>query len=122
MSLQVNAITAAGPGEPSEVVEAETSIERPVPKLLLAKSDSVKVADIDFHEEKLLFSKATHPSAIAYLAEEKRVFVLEEEGALMVSSLDGTNASLVSCNALVIEPFNLYIPHYHLLQFFPKTF
>ncbi|KAG8193693.1 hypothetical protein JTE90_024054 [Oedothorax gibbosus] len=93
--LQVFAYTEAGPGEASDIVKAETSIERPVPKLLLAKSDSVKVADFDFHEEKLLLIKATHPAAIAYMALEKKIFVLEEEGSLMVSSLDGTNTSLI---------------------------
>ncbi|GIY65962.1 tyrosine-protein kinase receptor [Caerostris darwini] len=94
-SFQVHAVTAAGQGPPSERVEAETSVERPVPQLLLANPDSVRVADIDFHEERLLLGKATHPAAIAYLAEERRVFYLEEEGALMASSLDGANASLI---------------------------
>ncbi|KFM82025.1 Proto-oncogene tyrosine-protein kinase ROS, partial [Stegodyphus mimosarum] len=93
--FQVRAITDAGEGMPSDTVEAQTSIERPVPQLLLAKTDGVRVADFDFHEEKLLYSKATHPAAIAYLAEEKRVFWMEEEGAIMVSSLDGTNISLI---------------------------
>ncbi|XP_035208124.1 proto-oncogene tyrosine-protein kinase ROS-like, partial [Stegodyphus dumicola] len=93
--FQVRAITDAGEGMPSDTVEAQTSIERPVPQLLLAKTDGVRVADFDFHEEKLLYSKTTHPAAIAYLAEEKRVFWMEEEGAIMVSSLDGTNISLI---------------------------
>ncbi|XP_055926559.1 proto-oncogene tyrosine-protein kinase ROS-like isoform X2 [Argiope bruennichi] len=94
-TFQVSASTSAGMGPPSDRVEAETSVEKPVPQLLLANSDSVKVADIDFHEEKLLFGKATHPAAIAYLAQEKRIFYLEEEGSLMASSIDGTNASLI---------------------------
>ncbi|CAL1296241.1 unnamed protein product [Larinioides sclopetarius] len=94
-SFEVSASTSAGMGPPSDSVEAETSVEKPVPQLLLANSDSVKVADIDFHEEKLLFGKTTHPAAIAYLAQEKMIFYLEEEGSLMASSIDGTNASLI---------------------------
>ncbi|GFT84439.1 proto-oncogene tyrosine-protein kinase ROS [Nephila pilipes] len=93
--FKVHAITAAGMGAPSNIIESETSVERPVPQLLVANSDSLKVADIDFHEEKLLLGKPTHPAAIAYLAQEKKIFYLEEEGSLIVSSIDGTNASLI---------------------------
>ncbi|GFQ68878.1 proto-oncogene tyrosine-protein kinase ROS [Trichonephila clavata] len=93
--FKVHAFTAAGMGPPSIIAESVTSIERPVPKLLVANSDSLKMADIDFHEEKLLLGKKTNPASIAYLAEEKKIFYLEEEGSLIVSSIDGTNASLV---------------------------
>ncbi|XP_042904175.1 proto-oncogene tyrosine-protein kinase ROS isoform X2 [Parasteatoda tepidariorum] len=91
--FQVEAITEAGIGPPSVIVEAQASVERPVPQLLLAKSDSVKVADFDIHEEKLLYGKATQPAAIAYLAQERRVFWMEHDA--LRSSIDGTNASLI---------------------------
>ncbi|GFU65020.1 proto-oncogene tyrosine-protein kinase ROS [Trichonephila clavipes] len=93
--FKVHAITAAGMGPPSIMEESVTSIERPVPKLLVANSDSLKMADIDFHEEKLLLGKKTNPASIAYLAQERKIFYVEEEGSLIVSSIDGTNASLI---------------------------
>lgn len=93
--MKVRGATEAGEGSPSDVTEAETSVEKPIPQLLLANRDGVKVADIDSHEEKLLYSKAVHPAAVAYLAQERRVFWMGE-GALMVSSMDGTNTSQVS--------------------------
>ncbi|XP_054720908.1 proto-oncogene tyrosine-protein kinase ROS-like [Uloborus diversus] len=92
--FKVRAVTSIGEGVASDIVKAETSIERPVPQLLLAKVDGVKVADIDSHEEKVLYSKTSHPAAITYLAHERRVFLVEE-GALLVSSLDGSNTTLI---------------------------
>ena len=92
--MQVSGITEAGEGLPSEITEAETSVEKPIPQLLLANIDGVKVTDIDSHEERLVYNKAVHPAAVAYLAQERRVFWMEE-GALMVSSMDGKNTSQV---------------------------
>lgn len=93
-SCQVSGITEAGEGFPSEITEAETSVEKPIPQLLLANVDGLRVADIDSHEERLVYNKAVHPAAVAYLAQERRVFWMEE-GALMVSSMDGKNTSQV---------------------------
>lgn len=92
--FQVRGATEAGEGTPSEITEAETSVEKPIPQLLLSNMDGVVVTDIDSHEERLVYNKAVHPAAVAYLAQERRVFWMEE-GALMVSSMDGRNTSQV---------------------------
>lgn len=93
--FQVGAATQAGEGPMSDLVQASTAKEHPVPKLLLAKTDAVKVTDVDLHQERLLSSKASHPVAIAYLGQDGRVFWLEEKGLLMASGLDGSNITVV---------------------------
>lgn len=93
--FQVGAATAVGDGPMSDVVQISTAKEHPVPKLLLAKMDAVKVTDVDLHQERLLSSKASHPIAIAYLGQDGRVFWLEEKGLLMASGLDGSNITVV---------------------------
>ncbi|KAL1458803.1 hypothetical protein MTO96_043454, partial [Rhipicephalus appendiculatus] len=93
--FQVGAATRAGEGPMSEVVQMSTAREHPVPRLLLAKTDAVKLSDVDLHQERLLSSKASRPVALAYLGQDGRVFWLEEKGLLMASALDGSNISVV---------------------------
>ncbi|XP_064488538.1 proto-oncogene tyrosine-protein kinase ROS-like isoform X2 [Ornithodoros turicata] len=93
--FQVGAATETGEGPMSDVVHLSTSEERPVPRLLLAKTDAVKLSDVDCHEEMLLSSKASHPVAVAYLAQDERVFWLEEKGLLVSSGLDGSNITVI---------------------------
>ncbi|XP_050027352.2 proto-oncogene tyrosine-protein kinase ROS isoform X2 [Dermacentor andersoni] len=93
--FQVGAATRAGEGPMSEVVQMSTAREHPVPRLLLAKTDAVKLSDVDLHQERLLSSKASRPVALAYLGRDGRVFWLEEKGLLMASALDGSNISVV---------------------------
>ncbi|XP_077540102.1 receptor protein-tyrosine kinase sevenless isoform X2 [Haemaphysalis longicornis] len=93
--FQVGAATRAGEGPMSEVVQMSTAREHPVPRLLLAKTDAVKLNDVDLRQERLLSSKASRPVALAYLGQDAKVFWLEEKGLLMASAMDGSNISVV---------------------------
>lgn len=93
--FQVFSYTKAGKGPSSDIAKADTSVELPVPKLLLAKNDAVKVTDIDTQEEQLLSNKVSPPIDVACMAREGKVFWIEENGSLMTSKIDGSNAILI---------------------------
>ncbi|XP_023240042.1 proto-oncogene tyrosine-protein kinase ROS-like [Centruroides sculpturatus] len=93
--FQVSCYTQAGISPPSDIAKADTSVELPVPKLLLAKNDAVKVTDIDTQEEQLLSNKVSPPIDVACLNNEDKVFWIEENGSLMTSNINGTNTILI---------------------------
>ena len=93
--FQVQAFTEAGDGPPSDVISTHSSDEHPVPRLLVSKSDSIRMADIDSHEEKILTSKSVIPVSVTYISKENLMFWVEEDGVLKKSYLDGTNITII---------------------------
>ncbi|CAG2100682.1 unnamed protein product [Medioppia subpectinata] len=93
--FQVQAFTEAGDGPPSDVIGALSSNEHPVPRLLVTKQDSIRMADIDSHEEKILTTKAIIPVSVTYISKENLMFWVEEDGILKKSYLDGTNITII---------------------------
>jgi proto-oncogene tyrosine-protein kinase ROS len=93
--FQVQAFTEAGEGPISEIIGAHSSEEHPVPRLLVAKSNSIIMADIDSHEEKMLTSKAISPVSVTYISKENKLFWIEEDGVLKSAYLDGSNVTII---------------------------
>lgn len=94
--FQVSAANEAGEGPPSEVLEAKSSINNPVPKLLVAKMDSVKIIDVDFIEEEKEMPKATYAVDVGYLFNENKMFWIEEDGVIKSSDFQGNNSAIIS--------------------------
>ncbi|XP_054163602.1 proto-oncogene tyrosine-protein kinase ROS-like isoform X2 [Oppia nitens] len=92
---QVQAFTEAGDGPPSDVIGAHSSDEHPVPRLLVTKTDSIRMADIDSHEENILTTKAIVPISVTYISKENLMFWVEEDGIIKKSYLDGSNITII---------------------------
>ena len=93
--FQVQAFTEAGDGPPSEIISANSSKEHPVPRLLVTKRDSIRMADVDSHEEKILTSKAIIPVSVTFISKEDVMFWVEEDGILKKSYLNGSNITII---------------------------
>ncbi|XP_076317469.1 proto-oncogene tyrosine-protein kinase ROS-like isoform X2 [Tachypleus tridentatus] len=93
--FQVSARTSVGEGPPCTAVLGNTSKENPVPHLLLAEEDAMKISDIDRKEERILSNKVSQPVDAVYLGQEHAIYWLEENGALMSSSMNGTDTRLI---------------------------
>ncbi|XP_059481438.1 proto-oncogene tyrosine-protein kinase ROS isoform X2 [Neocloeon triangulifer] len=79
-NLQIWARTEAGEGNGSDIVWLDTSIEKPVPQLLLVKKDEIAVLDMDLSEMSHTIPLRDSVSAVTYLASEGVVFWLSKEG------------------------------------------
>ncbi|XP_022257171.1 proto-oncogene tyrosine-protein kinase ROS-like [Limulus polyphemus] len=93
--FKLSARTTAGEGPMSEITQYTKSEENPVPQLLLASVNSIKLTDVDNHEEVYLSNKVSQPVDVAYLGFDNSVYWIEEDGALMMSVIHQNKTSLV---------------------------
>ena len=93
--FQVQALTESGEGPLSQIVSVYSSEENPVPRLLVAKTNSIRLVDVDSQKEKVITMKASYPISVSYIMEEKKVFWTEEDGIIKSSNVDGTNLTVI---------------------------
>ncbi|XP_065345977.1 proto-oncogene tyrosine-protein kinase ROS isoform X2 [Cloeon dipterum] len=79
-NLQIWASTDAGEGNGSEVVWLDTSVEKPVPQLLVVRKEEITVLDLDTLNTSYAITLRDSVSAVTYLASDEVIFWLSKEG------------------------------------------
>lgn len=82
----MQAFTAIGLGDMTDVISANTSIESPLPTLLIASSDSISIQDVDIDKNYPLLHSIKTPTEITYLMKENKIFWINEMHELLVFS------------------------------------
>ncbi|XP_015109279.1 proto-oncogene tyrosine-protein kinase ROS [Diachasma alloeum] len=91
--FEVQAFTDIGPGPFSDVIEISTGMEHPVPQLLLATTDSVKLADLDLGTNETL---TRHIAVeVRYIAAENKLYWINEMQEIVTADLKGRNATKI---------------------------
>ena len=83
-----------GEGKFSKSIHANTSIETPVPTLLVAARDSISIIDCDSHMYKTL-STGDRPTDAAINIHERKVYWLNEMQEIVSINLEGMGKSKV---------------------------
>lgn len=91
--FQVRAYTKIGPGPYTDLINVSTTYENPVPQLLVATADAVRMSDLDREINYML----TRHSAIDvnYLEFENEIYWISEMQELVTSENNGTNATKI---------------------------
>lgn len=90
VSLQVQAFTAIGFGDMTDVISANTSIESPLPTLLVATADSISIQDVDIDKNYPLLHGIMTPTEISYLMKENKIFWMNEMHELLMFPQNST--------------------------------
>lgn len=91
--FQVRAHTKIGPGPYTDVINVSTIYENPVPQLLVATMDAVRISDLD---QKKTDTLSPHKAVdVAYLAADSKIYWINEMQELVVADMDGTNATKI---------------------------
>lgn len=93
--FQVQALNIAGEGELSPEIVADVSILSPIPRLILATRDYVKMADCDSKEFQSITS-AIRPVDVVWSNEENAIYWLNDLKEIHRVMYDGTNKTKVS--------------------------
>ncbi|XP_076304800.1 proto-oncogene tyrosine-protein kinase ROS-like [Tachypleus tridentatus] len=93
--FKLSARTTAGEGPMSEIIQYTKSEETPVPQLLLAGENSIKLMDVDNRKEVHLSNKVSQPVDVAYLGLDNSIYWIEENGSLMMTAIHQNKTSLV---------------------------
>ncbi|XP_014675063.1 PREDICTED: protein sevenless-like [Priapulus caudatus] len=67
-----------------------TRSERPIPRVLIASHDALRVADLDAGEETRVSARGAQPVAFSYHAHAARLYWIDAQRALMTSHVDGS--------------------------------
>ncbi|XP_031846803.1 receptor protein-tyrosine kinase sevenless isoform X3 [Nomia melanderi] len=91
--FQVRAHTKIGPGPYTDVINVSTIHENPVPQLLVATMDAVRISDLDQEKNDTL---SRHKAIdVAYLAADSKIYWINEMEELVTADMDGTNATKI---------------------------
>ncbi|XP_076667958.1 receptor protein-tyrosine kinase sevenless isoform X2 [Andrena cerasifolii] len=91
--FQVRAHTEIGPGPYTDVINVSTIYENPVPQLLVATMDAVRISDLDQEENHTI---TRHIAVeVTYLAAERKIYWINEMQELVTSDLIGANATKI---------------------------
>lgn len=91
--FEVQAYTEVGAGAYTDAINVSTAYENPLPELLVATTDSVRISDLD---RKINYTITRHiATEVAYLGAENSIFWINEMQELVVSDLSGTNATKI---------------------------
>lgn len=89
--FQVRAHTKIGAGLYTDVINISTIYENPVPQLLVATVDAVRISDLD---QEVNYTITRHIAAeVTYLAAESKIYWINEMRELVTSDLNGSNAT-----------------------------
>ncbi|XP_076297885.1 receptor protein-tyrosine kinase sevenless isoform X2 [Lasioglossum baleicum] len=91
--FQVRAHTKIGPGPYSDVINVSTIYENPVPQLLVATMDAVRISDLDQEKNDTLTQNVA--VELAYLAADSKIYWINDMPELVMADLNGANASKV---------------------------
>ncbi|XP_006571430.2 proto-oncogene tyrosine-protein kinase ROS isoform X2 [Apis mellifera] len=89
--FQVRAHTKIGAGLYTDVINISTIYENPVPQLLVATMDAVRISDLD---QEVNYTITRHIAVeVTYLATESKIYWINEMRELVTSDLNGSNAT-----------------------------
>ncbi|XP_012234446.2 proto-oncogene tyrosine-protein kinase ROS isoform X2 [Linepithema humile] len=91
--FQVRAHTRIGAGPYTDLINVTTMYENPVPQLLVATADAVRISDLD---QEINYTLTRHiAKEVSYLAAEKKIYWINEMRELVTSDMTGTNATKI---------------------------
>lgn len=91
----MQAYTEIGNGEFSQIVSVNASNEFPLPKLLVASTDSIFIQDIDKNKDYPLIHGINTPIEMAYIIKENKVFWINDMQELFMYNLINSNRSKI---------------------------
>ena len=91
--FQVRAHTEVGAGPYTDVTNVSTTHENPVPQLLVATMDAVRISDLD---QEVNYTITRHIAVeVTYLAAESKIYWINEMQELVTSDMNGANATKI---------------------------
>ncbi|XP_020283790.1 proto-oncogene tyrosine-protein kinase ROS isoform X2 [Pseudomyrmex gracilis] len=92
--FQVQAYTTVGAGPYSDLINVTAAYEYPVPQLLVATTDAVKMLDID---QEINYTLTRHiPIQVSYSAVENKIYWINElTSELVMSDISGANVTKI---------------------------
>lgn len=91
--FQVRAHTKIGPGPYTDVINVTTTYESPVPKLLVATADAVRILDLD---QEINYTLTRHSAIdVNYLEVENDIYWISEMQELVTSEISGANVTKI---------------------------
>ncbi|XP_023290821.1 proto-oncogene tyrosine-protein kinase ROS isoform X2 [Orussus abietinus] len=91
--FQVQAYTEVGAGPYTDTIAVSTEYENPVPRLLVATLDAVRVTDLD---QKINYTITRHIAVeVTYLAAENKIYWINEMQEMVTSYLTGANVTKI---------------------------
>ncbi|XP_078041242.1 receptor protein-tyrosine kinase sevenless isoform X3 [Augochlora pura] len=91
--FRVRAHTKIGPGPYSNVINVSTVFENPVPQLLVATTDEVRISDLDQEKNDTLTQHVA--VELAYLAADSKIYWINDMPELVAADLNGANATKI---------------------------
>ncbi|KOC66937.1 Proto-oncogene tyrosine-protein kinase ROS [Habropoda laboriosa] len=89
--FQVSAHTEIGAGPYTDLINVSTIYENPVPQLLVATMDAVRISDLD---QEVNYTITRHIAVeVTYMAAENKIYWINEMQELVTSDLNGANAT-----------------------------
>ncbi|XP_015585702.1 proto-oncogene tyrosine-protein kinase ROS isoform X3 [Cephus cinctus] len=100
--FQVRSYTEVGAGLYTDTIEVSTENEYPVPQVLVATMDAVRISDLD---RGVNYTITRHIAVeVAYFAAENKIFWINEMQEMVTSGIDGTNATkILSLNSTALS-------------------
>lgn len=91
--FQVQAHTEIGAGPYTDVIDVSTAYENPVPQVLVATMDAIRLSDLD---QEMNYTITRHIAIeVSYLAVEKKIYWINDMQELVTSEMNGTNATKI---------------------------
>jgi len=88
--FQVRAHTEIGAGPYTDPISTSTTYENPVPELLVATTDAVRISDLD---KQINYTLTRHTATeVNYLTAENKIYWISEMREIVTSEMNGTNA------------------------------
>ncbi|XP_075227577.1 receptor protein-tyrosine kinase sevenless [Lycorma delicatula] len=96
--FKVAACTEVGCGENTHVVQGDSGVEMPVPRLLVSTVDAVEITDCDKRENRTL-TRSGSVIDLAYLSQDDRAYWIDDNNHIAASQLDSSGKTkLLSLN------------------------
>ncbi|XP_011637649.1 proto-oncogene tyrosine-protein kinase ROS isoform X2 [Pogonomyrmex barbatus] len=91
--FKVRAYTKIGAGPYTEPISVSTTYENPVPELLVATTDAVRISDLDREANYTLTRHVA--TEVNYLTAENKIYWISEMRELVTSDMNGANATKI---------------------------
>lgn len=90
----MTACTEVGCGESTHVVQGDSGVEMPVPRLLVSTVDAVEITDCDKRENRTL-TRSGSVIDLAYLSQDDRAYWIDDNNHIAASQLDSSGKTKV---------------------------
>lgn len=91
--FRVQAHTEIGAGPYTDFISISTAYENPVPQILVATMDAVKLSDLD---QEINYTITRHIAIeVSYLAMENKIYWINDMQELVTSEMNGANATKI---------------------------